>query len=415
MRKLVGVVFLPLLAFITVHSLFSQAASTLLYVNKTDPTCQGHTPCYNTIQAAVDAAQPGDTIRIQPGQYKESVLIQGKNSFPQASESDRIIIEADPAVQAGKVKILGDKNHQCTSEGDAVQFSSSHFITLRGVTIQSTGSHAITLNGGIHKNTAIHLERNRIFNTGPNTCGGGILIGKKNAEIVVVNSLIYGTGLDGVAFSKGAGGPHYVVSNTIHGNGQNGVRIGKKQEVLLINNLMTGNGAASPTAATNGFGIKRTAPAARPHPEKAQLLRNLICGNAGGELSGPVLDGTDGGNLTPTGTEGTGVSASAGCQLPATVYTNMTGLDGLANTADDDFSLAAASPAIDGGIDPRTPIPEPSVAALFTADFTKENARPRDGDGDQTVAFDLGRSKHPEDVSQELLPPVTPGRQGPRA
>ncbi len=44
-----------------------QQQGQILYVNRTDPTCQGQAPCYATIQAAVTAAQAGDTIRIQAG------------------------------------------------------------------------------------------------------------------------------------------------------------------------------------------------------------------------------------------------------------------------------------------------------------------------------------------------------------
>lgn len=71
------------------------------YVNNADPACQGHSPCYQTIQTAVDAAQAGDTIRIQAGSYQEQVNISGKNNVAGATEADRIIIEADPTAPLG--------------------------------------------------------------------------------------------------------------------------------------------------------------------------------------------------------------------------------------------------------------------------------------------------------------------------
>ncbi|MEO8083584.1 MAG: invasin domain 3-containing protein [Ardenticatenales bacterium] len=43
-----------------------------------DAGCGGATPCYTTIQAAVDAAKSGDTIRLRPGTYAESVLVVDK-------------------------------------------------------------------------------------------------------------------------------------------------------------------------------------------------------------------------------------------------------------------------------------------------------------------------------------------------
>jgi hypothetical protein len=62
------VLFLTLLLLLPTPSL--QQQSRILYVNNADPTCQGQAPCYATIQAAVDAAVAGDTIRIQAGTYR---------------------------------------------------------------------------------------------------------------------------------------------------------------------------------------------------------------------------------------------------------------------------------------------------------------------------------------------------------
>ena len=95
---------LPL--FVASTATVSQAA-TILYVNTTDPTCQGHSPCYSTMQAAVDAAQAGDTIRIQAGTYQEQVNISGKNNVRGATE-------ADPSAPVGSVILQGAVS-QCTN------------------------------------------------------------------------------------------------------------------------------------------------------------------------------------------------------------------------------------------------------------------------------------------------------------
>jgi len=107
-------------------------APTILYVNHTDPTCQGRVlafPCHTTIQDAIDAVQAGDTIRIQAGEYDEMVLIRGKNNFAGATEADRIVIEADPDAPTGSV-ILGTTSQKC-KKGDALQIESSKFLTIR--------------------------------------------------------------------------------------------------------------------------------------------------------------------------------------------------------------------------------------------------------------------------------------------
>jgi hypothetical protein len=362
----------------------------ILYVNGADSTCQGQAPaapCYSTIQAAVNAALPGETVRIQEGEYAKAVVVKGKNNTATATEADRIIIEADPAAPLGSV-ILGTTSTSCVA-GANLQIESSKFITIRGLTIAGGKKQALTLAGGTKKkNAAIHIERNRILGNG--ACKGGLFIGKSNGLTLIANNLIYGNSQHGVNVQQGGGGPHYLIGNAIHGNGKNGVYIGRDQEVWLVNNTITGNGTDPKTVATDGFGVRRKVPAAKATPERTALLHNLICGNAGGELNGPLLNtGTnaDVGNLTPSGQEGSGVAPSPGCGNPATLYANLNGADAQPNTEDDDFAPAADSPAIDRGIDPRT-LSASLPASSLEADFLSTAARPQDGGGG--VVFDIG-------------------------
>ena len=310
----------------------------------------------------------------------EQVQVHGKNDFPGASEAHRLTIEADPALAAGAVIIDGAVN-QCTF-GYAVRFQQSRFVTLRGFTITGAGGTAIHLMGGNNQNEAIHLERNRIVGNGGLECSGGITVNRGNPGTLIANNLIYGNGRHGLVFLDQDGGPHYVVGNTIHANGWTGVWVARDHQTLLANNAVTGNGTAS--GSTGGrFGITREATIV-PDPPGIQLLNNLVCGNRLGEITGPALDGTDAGNLTPTGAEGPGVGASAGCQLPATVYAGAAGPDGVASTGDDDFTLAAASPALDAGVDPRTLGLDSSLDVLFEASFLGPASRPGG------AGFDIG-------------------------
>lgn len=45
------------------------------YVNKDDETCGGNTPCYSTIQAAIDAAETESVIRILQGTFDEEIIM----------------------------------------------------------------------------------------------------------------------------------------------------------------------------------------------------------------------------------------------------------------------------------------------------------------------------------------------------
>jgi hypothetical protein len=309
----------------------------------------------------------GDTIQIQAGTYTEQVLISGKNNTSTASEPDRIVIQADPAALVGSVVLHGAVT-ECTN-GHAIELQQSKFITIRGLVITGAGGPAVSLLGGSSQNQAIHIERNRIVGNGSSDCNGGITIAQGNPDTLIVNNLIYGNGRNGIAMIDATGGPHDVIENTIHGNGWNGVSVTRDHQVVLVNNAITGNGTMAGSSGGR-FGVTRDG-ASPANPIGIQLLHNLICGNRLGEIEGPALDATDHGNLTPTGREGLGVTASPGCGTAATVYANVNGLDQLANTVDDDFTLAAGSPALDRGRDLGTLGLPSAVTPRLEADFSR--------------------------------------------
>ncbi len=342
--------------------------SATLYVSNSDPNCAGGAPCFATIQAAVNAARAGDTVEIQPGIYPEKVLIANKNNSASATENDRITIETD-AFDPGSAVVTGN-NGGC-SGGYAIRFKRSKFVTLRGLTITDTGGTAVELLGGSSQNTAIHIERNRIFGNGLSGCDGGITIGSGNPGTLIANNLIYGNVRNGIAIvSDNAGGPHYIIGNTIHANQWNGVNTGNRPTVFLVNNIITQNGTARGSSGGRS-GVRRNGSTSRNRV--LQLLNNLICGNRLGEFSGPVLDVSDAGNLTPNGNEGPGVGASPGCDVPANVF-------------DADFILVDNSPAIDSGMDPSSL----GLTTFLSTDYYGGFARPADGDDDGVLAFDMG-------------------------
>jgi RHS repeat-associated protein len=374
--------FLPLFLLLPSHSW--QQSSPILFVSNTDPTCGGLSPCFATIQAAIDAAQPGDTVRVQAGEYDEALLIKQKQ---------QLILEADPTLPEGSVQL--DSVSQRCRRGDVVTIDASTDITIRGFTITDAGGQAIEIKGGKPKQHSeqILIERNRIFGNGTSKCQGGIRVGANTPDTVILNNLLYGNGQDAIRFLGGTGGPHYVVQNVVHGNRRDGISVSKGQTVVIINNVITHNGT-DPKPLKQLFGVRRPAPKKKGRPENAQLLYNLICGNTQGELFGPLLDGLDEGNLTPTGTEGPGVTASPQCADPSVVYANLNGPDGQPNTQDDDFTLAVGSPALDAGTDPRLQ-GLPIADINLEQDFFRDGIRPGDGDADGTPAFDIGAIEGP--------------------
>ncbi len=400
------VLSLSLFFLINLHISTAQA-QTIRYVNRTDPTCGGHTLCYTTIQAAVNAAGPGNIVRIQSGIYTEQVRVSNKNRIASSTEMHRIVIESDPNSPVGSVIVRGtgggggDDDSGCGDDDGpsyGIRLRNSRYITIRDLIITNVAGPAIWLapsgdgddtdGGGKVNNVAIHIELNRIYGNVSSTCNGAVVVSAGNRETLIVNNLIYANGLNGIAFEGSGSGPHYVINNTVYGNRRNGINVARGQTVLLANNIVNGNGTASGT--TGGrFGVRRES-SSTPQPQNIRLLNNLVCGNTQGQISTQLLDATDSGNFTPTGSEGAGVGALPGCQLPANLFANKNGHDKRANTVDDDFSLKPNSLAIDAGMDPRTLGFNPSFNPIFEADFAVEGIRPADGNANRVPAFDAG-------------------------
>ena len=171
------------------------------------------------------------------------------------------------------------------------------------------------------------------------------------------------------------------------------IDVARNHTITIANNIINKNGTAS--GSTGGrFGVRRES-SNNPQPAGIKLRSNLVCGNTLGEINGPVLDATDSGNFTPQGSEGVGVGALAGCDLPANLFESLNGPDNLPNTPDDDFSLRENSLAIDVGMDPRTLGFNPALNPIFEADFAIEGIRPADGNADRAVSFDAGAFEFP--------------------
>ena len=250
MRKHLGLVIFSLL--FCARSAESQQQG-ILFVNRADPTGGGQAPCSTKIQDAVDAAQPGNIVRIQAGTYPEQVAIE-KNKFSNATEFDRIVIEADPTLQPGQVVLTGVPGPQCTDKW-AIQLKQSKFVTIRGLTITGTGGQAISLMGGNNSNQEIHIELNRIFGNGSSSCNGGITIARGNPGTLIVNNLLYANGRNGITFADADGGPHNVINNTIYGNQWNGIDVARNHIVTIANNIINKNGTAAGSTVSR-FGVR---------------------------------------------------------------------------------------------------------------------------------------------------------------
>ena len=98
-----------------------------------------------SIQAAVDRALPGDTIEVEPGRYKEQVLV----------DSDRITLRGK---RQGEARAILDGENELT---DAV-IASGHGFTIEGFALRNYTSNGITVHGA----TKVAFRDLDIENTG---------------------------------------------------------------------------------------------------------------------------------------------------------------------------------------------------------------------------------------------------------
>lgn len=181
-------------------------AQTTHYVNP-DGICGGNTPCYATIQAAINAASPGDTVYVQAGTYNEHVTID-KSLTLQGEDRDTTIIDGG-------------------GSGTVVYLSYVSNVEISGFTI-SNGSYGICMwhsdtntlvnndvsnNGGEGGIVANFCDNNIIANNTISSNGRGINFGNCYGNAIRNNTIsLNGPGAPGIYFHW------YSAGNTITGN-----------------------------------------------------------------------------------------------------------------------------------------------------------------------------------------------------
>jgi nitrous oxidase accessory protein len=126
-------------ALLTMGASAAQAATR--YVNP-DGLCGGNSPCYTTIQAAINAANNGDTIKVADATYNESVNINKSLTLQggEAGVDARNRSGAESVINAGcsPVQITADN---VTLDGFTVQGSTmTDPCTIAGIWMNPGGS-----------------------------------------------------------------------------------------------------------------------------------------------------------------------------------------------------------------------------------------------------------------------------------
>lgn len=216
-----------------------------------------------TIQAGINAANPGDTVLVAAGTYVENINFNGK--------AVKVVGASGP-----KVTIIdGGKLNSVVTFGSGETTAS----ILRGFTIQNgNATNGIGEGGGIAVEGASPTIVDNVITNNEACEGDGIGVGfgspiiEGNVIIKNFDSTCGGIGGAGVGI-RGASSAQ-VLHNTISNNSTNsyggGIALWSGNAVLIRNNVITNNFAAS-----NGGGISMFNDAS-----SVVIAQNLIAGNS---------------------------------------------------------------------------------------------------------------------------------------
>jgi parallel beta-helix repeat protein len=190
-----------------------------------------------SIQAALAAAQPGDEIRVAPGEFREDLDFLGK-AVTVLGSGPRTVVRG-------------------TGTGPVVTFASGEGpdSVLDSVTV--TGGRA-TEGGGIHIVDASPTVRRAVISGNLAAArGSGIFVGGAGAAPHLHNNLV-------IHNAHSAGDPHAVQSvgaspvienNTVVGNDSNGLFLTGAGAPLVVNNVLAWNGSTVRGEGKRGRGL----------------------------------------------------------------------------------------------------------------------------------------------------------------
>ncbi len=250
--------------------------------------CVGSGHPYLTIQAAVDAAQPGDTVLVHDGQYRGFVVSRGGTSV------NRITVMATDA---------GALINSANPDGEGITIDDSDYVTIQGFSVSGMPGYGIATHGAtatspmrgleVRGNTVRNSGSSNIYlsqvanslvesniATGSQTSHGIYLANGGSDNTVLRGNRCSGNAKNGIHFngdsSVGGDGLHSgltIDGNVLYQNVANGLDMDGVQSSVIQNNVIYDNGRN----AVRGFQIDAAA-----GPKRLTIVNNTLLVPAGG-------------------------------------------------------------------------------------------------------------------------------------
>jgi hypothetical protein len=390
---------------------------------------------YPTIQAAIDAAAAGDTVRVGPGTYNERIDFLGKP----------IVVESTGGAAATIIQPNGGVGAIVTMSLSGAQTPVLRGFTIRGG-VSDLWAGGIYISGGsplIENNvvtgnagclgagitvqfSGATIRNNTISDNTMPLCiggtGGGIRIGGAGAAQIVDNVISGNTSdTDGGGIALFAAGAPTITRNVIRGNVAEsgiggGISLYNGSDALITNNIITRN------RASRGGGIGWLVPSGNTGPK---VVNNTLALNTAPQGSAVFADGFDAAarlvnNVMVSVGDAWTIECSAlydagppvirhndvfntgGPGIYGGACSDHTGVNGnisvdplFVSATGDDFHLRPSSPAIEAGESSGAP----------AVDIDRES-RPLDGDGDGVARVDMGADEAGPVMPTDTTPPT---------
>jgi parallel beta-helix repeat protein len=348
---------------------------------------------FPTIQAAIDAAAPGDTVSVSPGVYHELIDNHAK-AITIESTGGASVTTIDGGLAGTVVRLIANPGETPVLRGFTIQnglgsvFGGGVFTDGGPALIEhNVVSRNFSCNGGgVEASFSSATVRDNVISGNRPNCtggpgGGGIFVGGAGSATISGN-LITGnvSPSDGGGISiVAAGSPtisgNTITSNTTSGGNGGGISLGNQSNARIVNNVIFGN-----TTGGSGGGIFWLVPFGEPGPT---LINNTIAGNTGfgSAVFAGGFDGTTqvvNNILVGSGSQAVLFCGNSNNVIPPIVTFNdvlntgsgsryggicpdQTGVNGniaadpLFVNAGSDFHLQPGSPAIDAGTNSGAP------------------------------------------------------------
>lgn len=247
---------------------------------------------YKTIQAAADASQPGDTILISAGTYREALKpksgASGQEIVYQAAPGARVVLDGNKTLKSGNGLLNLDGKSWLKFDGIAVTKSPTHgvygyrvsHITFTRCEVSSSSNGGLVVLGGsdiVVDGCDVHHNNDK----GTSASHEAITLGEGSTRFDLRNNHVHDNGEEGIDAKYDDNAAGVIRNNLVHDNRGPNIYVDSSSGVEVSGNTTYGakeSSKAGIAIAVEDYSSSRKA-------QNISIVNNVSYRNAGGGIS----------------------------------------------------------------------------------------------------------------------------------